>query len=202
MSQRVSTALRLLRQNPRAFLSELAGQVERYFVYSADPRAVAAPAPADGWAVRKLTDDALRALPSDCAEWRHEIDRFHRLGFNDAYLLTVDGAPASIGWLIPSADYRRLPVRFLALRNDEAEIGFCVTHSELRGRGLYPHLVRDLCRTAAASGVRRVFVITGQTNVASQRGIEKAGFARCGTIVHRVLWYLHPNARLISRRYR
>jgi RimJ/RimL family protein N-acetyltransferase len=180
--RRLSTAARLLRSDPKAVPRILAGSTERFVVFSAVPRTVDPPEAVAGWEIAKLSDEELRELSGDAPEIHAQRERLEAGRVNDAWGLRIDGTLAGICWMIPEVNDRRYPVRNVKLRPGEVEITHCVTLPSFRGRGVYPFMIRWLCRRAAEDGVKRIFMITSETNVASQRGIEKAGLRRDGRI--------------------
>lgn len=70
--------------------------------------------------------------------------------------------------------------KFPFLKKDEYEIGPCVTQEAYRSRGIYQYMLR--CITASQPDAV-FYMIVRSTNEPSVRGIEKAGFQRCGTVV-------------------
>lgn len=60
-----------------------------------------------------------------------------------------------------------------------ADVGYRVAQA-VAGRGLATAAVRELCRLAAARGVRTLTARTSLANVASQRVLTKAGFLPTG----------------------
>jgi GNAT superfamily N-acetyltransferase len=104
-----------------------------------------------------------------------------RLGSDhELYGAFVDGEPAGYGWL--------------ARRSggiDELDFGFevppgngylwdFVTLPQARGRGVYPHLLQAI--VAQAADVERFWIGYEERNLASARGIEKAGFRLVGDL--------------------
>jgi RimJ/RimL family protein N-acetyltransferase len=190
--RKLRTGIRLLRTQPTLLASRAFGTTEFYVVYCADPKTVPTPSPNDKLELQKLSDSELAALPLELAEFREQMDRFRLLGYNDAFAVIYDGCVAHISWLVTSAHDRRNSIRNVKLRHGEAEITHCMTLPEYRGRGLYPFAIRSLCQIAQKQGIRRVFMITGSQNSASQRGIEKAGLVRSGWVARWVFPFI-PN---------
>lgn len=58
----------------------------------------------------------------------------------------------------------------------EAYIFECATRPAHRGRGLYSALLRQVLAALGRAGLRRAWIGADRANVASQRGIERAGF--------------------------
>lgn len=70
--------------------------------------------------------------------------------------------------------------KFPFLSKGEYEIGPCVTREDYRGKGIYPYMLG--CILASEPGAN-FYMIVRSTNQASIRGMEKAGFQRCGSVV-------------------
>jgi hypothetical protein len=70
----------------------------------------------------------------------------------------------------------------------------CRTHAAHRGAGLYTRVIAQIAHDAfaAGGGMKMGWIYTTASNVASQRGIVKAGFVQCDTF----------RALHIGRRYR
>lgn len=77
--------------------------------------------------------------------------------------------------------YRRLRVLSLLGKVGPA-IGNCVTSEAYRGQSIYPKMIARIAADTLAAGVKEVFIIVNSDNVASIRGIEKAGFDLFATI--------------------
>ncbi len=199
--RRLASAWRVARNDPRALLSDLSGRRERYVAYSADPRAIA-PDRLPGATLEKLADAAVLELAKAGPDLAVHSDRLERHGFNDAWAVRIEGRLAHVAWLIAAEHDGLLPRRNVRLRDGEAEITHCFTLPEFRGRGVYVFAIRSLCGIAATRGVGRIFMITSINNLASQRGIERAGFRRCGQIFRWSLPYLSSRLALTVRTHR
>jgi len=56
-------------------------------------------------------------------------------------------------------------------------IGDCVTSTDYRGQSIYPYVINKIaCEYLNARGVREMFIVVNDNNIASIKGIEKAGF--------------------------
>jgi GNAT superfamily N-acetyltransferase len=62
----------------------------------------------------------------------------------------------------------------------------CETALEYRGKRLYPAALQFACRWARERGYRMAYIHVDEENLPSIRGIERAGFRRCGqlTVLH------------------
>lgn len=83
--------------------------------------------------------------------------------------------------------YRTFYKRLLAIPGSAPLIGNCFTVPAMRGRGLYPAMLRTVCRHLARMGHDRVFISCAPDNRASIRGIERAGFRRIKDISNLVV---------------
>ncbi|CAN5649476.1 hypothetical protein BH23CHL2_BH23CHL2_25750 [soil metagenome] len=99
---------------------------------------------------------------------------------NRAVVGRVDGAPAAIGWSTSGrAEIGELGLDF-ELPTGNRYLWDFVTLSEWRGRAIYPALLQAFIRHEA--GVERFWVGHDLDNVASGRGILKAGFRTVGQV--------------------
>jgi ribosomal protein S18 acetylase RimI-like enzyme len=202
LKRRLTTAAALLRHDPRAFVRQLAGRWETYVAYVAVPSDIPLPDPLEGVSVQELSRESAAALPLEHADVRRQMERFDALDFKGAYVVRRGSRVAHLAALVMPEQDRRLPVRHVRLGSREAEITHCLTLPDFRGQGMYPFAIRTLCRIACERGVHRVFMIAAVDNDASQRGIEKAGFTRRGTIVRVVLPYWPGGKSLTFRGHR
>jgi GNAT superfamily N-acetyltransferase len=200
--RKAKTAASLVRHNPRELLLTLLGRAERYVAYVADPAHVPPPEGGAGWELRKVGDEVLTELASARPEFRVQGTRLAEGRVNDAYGLYIDHELAGITWMIPAQHDAMYAVRNVKLRANEVELTHCLTLPEYRNRGVYTYMIRTLCAMAATTGVRRVYMITNRTNVASQRGILKAGLKQTGGIHRHVFAFLSPRAAITFRRHR
>lgn len=91
------------------------------------------------------------------------------------YYATQDGRLSHTSYVIPKC------YKFPFLGADDYEIGPCFTYSEYRGRGLYPAILRYICGSVGKDN-STFYMIVDENNTPSIKGIEKAGFEKCGTV--------------------
>ena len=194
-ARRLRSLGKLALTDPKAIPAAICG-VDHYFVYRADPRTISVAPPPAEIEVRKLTDEELRGVADD-ADFGFSARKLDVIR-NTAYGLRVRGELAHIAWLIDAEQDRAQSVRNARLRDGEREITHCVTSGKFRGRGLYPLAIAHLCGEATRQGARQVIMITGCHNIASQRGIEKAGLRPCGTVV-RLFLRIRPHVAITWR---
>jgi GNAT superfamily N-acetyltransferase len=91
------------------------------------------------------------------------------------YIASVDGIPASYGWVATvSASIGELELEFKLVAHDRYLWDF-VTLPEWRGRGIYPRLLRAIIDQESPDA-QRFWIIFAPENAASGAGIAKAGF--------------------------
>lgn len=74
---------------------------------------------------------------------------------------------------------------FSFLRENEYEIGPCMTTEEYRGLGIYPYVL-GICVRALPDGERgEHYMFVSPDNLSSIRGVEKAGFRVIGHVERR-----------------
>ena len=202
LRKKLFTTVRLLREDRKGLIQHLRGRLENFVVYSADPHKIPT-VEIEGAVLRKLSDEELASLPTEQDFLRDQVERLSRLGFNDAYAVYYNDQLAHISWLITAEHDRLIRPRNVKLKPGEAEITNCVTLPEFRGLGIYGFAIRNLCRIAAGTlDIKRVFMITSVNNLASQRGMQKAGLQFQGKILRLVFSYLPGEASLTFRGHR
>jgi len=65
------------------------------------------------------------------------------------------------------------------MKKNDLEIGPCWTDADYRGQGIYPTVLRYILSTFKGQ-FRKFFIFTDEDNIASQKGIIKAGFKLVG----------------------
>lgn len=71
--------------------------------------------------------------------------------------------------------------KFPFMSRNDLEIGPCYTYPAFRGKGIYPKVLSEICRRRG-NDTSSFYMIVDETNLPSIRGIEKAGFVRCGSV--------------------
>lgn len=92
------------------------------------------------------------------------------------YCLGDDGSVIHTSYVHPKT------VKFPFLDSDDYVIGPCQTVKAFRGQGYYPRVLRYIAMLPEYAG-RNIYIFVNEDNHASVRGIEKAGFKFCGTLV-------------------
>jgi hypothetical protein len=198
LRRKATAALRALKDDPIGLIRDLAGSVEEYNVYSCTPQDIEQGVAPAGAEFRKITDQELLQAANDHAEMNRYKKIYEKSLINDAYGVYLDGALAHVSWLVPADHDRLAKERNVKLRTGEAEITHAVTLDQYRNRGLYAYAIRCLAGVCERRDIKRVYMITGSDNVASQRGIEKAGLRSAGRIWR--VKYRHLGGRSFSIR--
>lgn len=71
--------------------------------------------------------------------------------------------------------------KFPFLKKNDLEIGPCYTYPEFRGKGIYPKVLTKICQKRGGDSIS-FYMIVDENNLSSIKGIEKAGFVRCGSV--------------------
>ena len=92
------------------------------------------------------------------------------------HIARVEGQLVSYGWI--TFDEERIGSLGLSVRllPGEAYIWDCATLAIYRGQRLYPALLTHIQRALHASGFCRIWIGMDADNLASQAGVERAGF--------------------------
>lgn len=124
------------------------------------------------------------ALPElDEARSRRELpreffcDRFHKVG--GCCIGRFDGELAYIHWLYYRGDYSR----FLNIGPESAEINYVLTLPEFRGHGISTKAMLYSLARLRKEGIKSVFAVVHEENVASIKSFIRAGFTECGDLV-------------------
>lgn len=120
--------------------------------------------------------------------------RFHRRGQGWLFFASSGKQLCHYTFVTPGRAYRRM---FSVIEPDAQMIGPCLTVEAFRGRGIYPRLLRHVVNTLGKRGLEPFYIYTQPGNTKSIRGMEKAGFVRCG--VWRGKRYF-LDLRVVSRR--
>jgi RimJ/RimL family protein N-acetyltransferase len=101
-----------------------------------------------------------------------EFNCHHHDKVNDFFIYQNGSSIGHISWIY----YRGDPNRIIDLQEREAEIKYCYTPPEYRGRSLYPSTLRKIQNYLLKRGFKRVYICVLADNMASIHGIKKAGF--------------------------
>lgn len=70
--------------------------------------------------------------------------------------------------------------------SDIGMIGPCHTIASYRGKGIYPHVLLEICKYLNDYKIKNVLINTSQNNVSSRSAIEKIGFKKTRKV--NVIW--------------
>lgn len=138
-------------------------------------------APASGWRMQtvgpqqfeRLSRADRRALEHDFAldpqRWRERFALGHQL-----YLGQIDARVVAFGWRASGASRFGEPTVTFTTPPGSGYLYDFVTHPDWRGHGCYPALLRAII--AAETSLADFWIIHHSANLASQRGIARAGF--------------------------
>ena len=128
---------------------------------------------------------------SEHVPWEFRCDSYDGVEDFFVYQDPGSGKIGHISWLYYKGD----PNRTLRLADKECEIMFCLTLPEFRGLGLYPRALRAIQQYLKRKGYERCFICVNDDNVASIRGIEKAGFRPAGSVHFRKMFGFQVSRR-------
>ncbi len=115
---------------------------------------------------------------------KSDIRRYVQYHFDSGgklFLALNEGKLAHVCWLFYSPGFEGQWAH-IHLKKDEAHIASAHTESEFRGQNIYPAVLQHILKYVAEKNIRRVYITSSPKNIASVRGIEKAGFSKIGEI--------------------
>jgi GNAT superfamily N-acetyltransferase len=134
--------------------------------------------PLDGLSVRRVTSWAETQRVTGLSETR-VVARYQ--DGHSLYAAYLDEHPAGYGWLARRAGrIDELRLQFALPRGEVPQVRLA-TRPEYRGRGIYPLLLQAII--AQEDGIERFWIGYEGHNLASERGILKAGFQIVGDLV-------------------
>jgi RimJ/RimL family protein N-acetyltransferase len=83
-----------------------------------------------------------------------------------------------ISWLSRSSKLEMGEIwGYLSFKKDQAYIFHCHTKAGFRGENIFPVVLQQILNDMASGGVKQVFITCRKSNIASAKGIQKAGFS-------------------------
>jgi GNAT superfamily N-acetyltransferase len=134
--------------------------------------------PIPGLSVRPVSRWAEAQLVTGLTEHR-VLTRYQNA--NALYGAFLDGEPAGYGWLARQTGRIDELLLVFEMPRGETYLWDFVTLPAFRGRGVYPHLLQEITRQE--EHLSRFWIGYDGANLASGRGIEKAGFRVVGDLV-------------------
>lgn len=90
----------------------------------------------------------------------------------------LNNRPAHIMWIFRKGDDSRL----FDLKEDEAELNYCYTPEDLRGKGIYSRMIRKASGILKNQGATCLYMATHETNEAAQKAILRSGLIEIGNV--------------------
>ena len=103
------------------------------------------------------------------------------LALHDRRIVHATWVTSSAAWIGEIRRYFVVPERSLYIYES-------FTSPDVRGRGIYPEVLRHIAADARREGSTELWIGVGDTNAPSLRAIDKAGFARAFDISARRRW--------------
>ena len=91
------------------------------------------------------------------------------------YTCNEQGFLTHTSYVIPAC------VKFPFMKKGDYEIGPCYTYPVFRGKGIYPQVIRNVVLSLGNTN-STFYMIVREENISSIKGIEKAGFIKCGIV--------------------
>lgn len=104
-------------------------------------------------------------------------DQYHKV--TSCCMAKVGGELAYIHWVYLKGDYSR----FLKIGSNSAEINYVLTLPEFRGRRISTAAFNYTMQTLRQIGIKNIFAVVHNNNIASIKSFERAGFSQAGSIV-------------------
>ena len=177
--------------------------VERTLLYrrARDREATTTSALPDGMTISLLSAHEVTQLgmlgPFDVEDAAGRLERGDR-----CYGTRINGALVHYSWVqhlgvhaITSAGVE------VEIREGDLWIYNCRTSQTHRGRGIYPRTLEWITANAFQQGARCAWIYAADSNIASQRGIQRASFERVSTLLAlRLGPFVRPLERAIATR--
>jgi ribosomal protein S18 acetylase RimI-like enzyme len=118
----------------------------------------------------------------DAAAWAVQRHTSH---IPDRHLFPARFARAEQFWTAQQADKIREIRCIMHPRGDEVYLYDAFTFAEYRGQNLYPALLQQILDFSREQGLRRALIFVLSDNMASIRGVQKAGFREFQRVTYR-----------------
>lgn len=119
--------------------------------------------------------DELESLRNSDLPREFFCDRFHKV--SNCCIAKLNGMLAYIHWVYFQGDFSR----FLTLGENCAEINYVLTLPQCRGHGISAAAFCHSLRSLKEQGIRDVFAVVHEENIASLKSFAKAGFTDIGS---------------------
>ena len=91
------------------------------------------------------------------------------------YLTDEHGEVIYTSYIIPAC------FKFPFMKSGDLEIGPCYTSPQFRGQGIYTKVLKSIVGLGGKNTL--YYMIVDENNIASVKGIERAGFSKCGEVM-------------------
>lgn len=119
--------------------------------------------------------DELESLRNSDLPREFFCDRFHKVG--NCCIARLNGVLAYIHWVYFQGDFSR----FLKLGEGCAEINYVLTLPQYRGHGISAAAFCHSLQSLKELGIKNVFAVVHEENIASLKSFTKAGFVDVGS---------------------
>jgi ribosomal protein S18 acetylase RimI-like enzyme len=120
-------------------------------------------------------DDAIRYAKDIGTDSVHSF-RSRLSGATRCFVVEKDEQLVHSTWATTAAAWTREVRSYIKPPRGDAYVYESYTRPEMRGRGVYPFALTNICATLGPEGIRRVWVAVEGDNPASIRAVTKAGF--------------------------
>jgi len=175
--------LSLLRRAAAKLNRHLGMSFEQTYLYHLSKADGWSAAPRDGRLKWELLSPAQAEKPTDIG-WFDVKEGQERLQSGDrCYTVSIDGRLAHYSWVQRSASHRITEAGLsVPVEKGAFWIYHCQTAEWARGRGIYPSTLERIVSDCFAEGDCTAWIYTSIQNVASQKGILRAGFGLVTTL--------------------
>jgi hypothetical protein len=174
-----------------SLLKRVAANLNRHFGMSFVPTYLYRLSKTDGWSPA-VHDERLKwelLSPGQIGQlaeigWFDESEGLERLRRGDrCYTVSIDGRLAHYSWVQRSSSHPITEAGVsVPVDNGAFWIYHCQTAEWARGRGLYPSTLERIVRDCFSDGDCTAWIYTAKKNIASQKGILRAGFGLMTTL--------------------
>lgn len=169
----------LMRSLPNRGLEPEVGMVARVvktLLYRCDVDDIREPASERAPGIETLAANKFHRLRELWPVPLEKMRKRHRRG-DECYVAFLEGKLVHYSWVQSRGWHYIGPAgRYRRVRPGEFWIYHCRTAEQARGRGLYPAVLSTILRRFAERGFQTGWIYTTAANVASQKGIIKAGW--------------------------
>ena len=135
--------------------------------------------------INKMTHRDLTVLMNGAGRFSDQARLYYgNRGIDTAYGAYLNGELVHMSWVYTTVEYAKEPFQRLVLSDGEVEIVNCFTLEKCRGLRIYPYVIQFLSHLYLENGATRIYMMAHYKNLASQRGIIKAGLKPVGDVTY------------------